>query len=150
MCMLDKDGIGPRPQGTQRTRRKQNRVARPAERAHGGYCVLKSVSELQVVNWPPAAKKALVAGLPVGIVGLHEESGFDLEIQAGFVSEVDADAVVAEFGGEFHAFNDFAFGLGKAKDFPEPVVDVLALMVMRGASVMGLSLSKLASLKMTS
>src|SRR5215813_7943721 len=108
MCMLDKDGIGPRPQGTQRTRRKQNRVARPAERAHGGYCVLKSVSKLQVVNWPPAAKKALVAGLPVGIVGLHEESGFDLEIQAGFVSEVDADAVVAEFGGEFHAFNDFA------------------------------------------
>ena len=89
----------------------------------------KGVSELNVTNWPPAADEALVAGLPVGIVGFREKARFNRQIQAGFVGEVDADAVITEFGGELHAFDDFAFGLGKAKNFPDPG---------RGASDLGL------------
>lgn len=73
------------------------------------------------MDWPPAADDALIAGLPVGIVGLDEKAGFDLEIQTGFIDEVDADAVVAELGGELDTFENFAFGLGKAKDFSYPV-----------------------------
>src|SRR5262249_48839300 len=81
----------------------------------------KGVSELNVTNWPPAAEDALVAGLPVGVVGLDGEAGVDREIQTGFVGEVDADAVVAELGGKLNVLNYFAFGLGKAKDFSEPI-----------------------------
>lgn len=67
------------------------------------------------------ADDPLIAGLPVGIVGLDDEAGFDLEIQTGFVGKVNADGVVSEFGGELDVFDDFAFGLGKAKDFSCPV-----------------------------
>src|SRR5215471_9492564 len=87
----------------------------------------KGVSEFNVTNWPPAADEALVAGLPVGIVGLDEEAGFDPKIQTGFIGEVDADAVVAEFGGELNAFDDFAFGLGKVDDFSKPSAELFAV-----------------------
>ena len=93
---------------------------------------LQSVSEFKVLNWPPASDRALVAGLPVGIIGLDEKAGFDLEIQTGFVGEVDANAVVAEFSGELYAVDDFAFRLGEAKDFPEPCAEVFAVVDAAG------------------
>lgn len=75
------------------------------------------------MNWSPAADKALIAGLPIGIIGLYGEAGLDLEIQTGFVGELDRNAMVAKLRRELDAFDGFAFGLGKPKDFPEPIVD---------------------------
>lgn len=73
------------------------------------------------MDWTPAADNALIARLPVGIVSLDNEPGFDLEIETGFVGEVDTNAMVAKLGRELDAFDNFAFGMGKGKDFPQPM-----------------------------
>jgi hypothetical protein len=82
--------------------------------------VLLNVSERKVLDWTPPADNALIACLPVGVVSLDHEPRFDLEIQTGFVAEVDADAVVAKLCRELNGFNGLAFGLGKADELPEP------------------------------
>src|SRR5262245_30417023 len=87
----------------------------------------KGVSELNVTNWPPLANNALVAGLPVRVVGLDGEAGVDREIQAGFVLEVDANAVIAQFGRKLYFLNDFVFGLGKVDDFSKPSAELFAV-----------------------
>lgn len=74
----------------------------------------QTVSEREVLDRTPPADKALVAGLPVGIVSLHNKAGFDLKIETGFVREVDADVVVATFGRELNGFDGFAPGFWKA------------------------------------
>ena len=73
------------------------------------------------MNRTPATNKPLIPGLPVGIIGLNDKAGINREIETGFVVKVDADAVVAQLGGELHAFDDFAFGLGKAQNLAEPI-----------------------------
>ena len=75
----------------------------------------------------PPVEDALVAGLPVGVVGLDGEAGVDREIQTGFVLEVDANAVIAQFGRELYFLNDFVFGLGKVDDFSKPSAELFAV-----------------------
>ena len=53
----------------------------------------------------------LVAGFPVGVVGLQGETCLDGEVQAGFILEVNADVVIVGAGGKLYCFNDLAFGL---------------------------------------
>lgn len=72
-------------------------------------------------------KHALITCLPVGVVGLDSEAGVDGEIQAGFVLEIDADAVIAKFGGELYVLYQLAFGLRKVDDFPEPCAELFTI-----------------------
>ena len=85
------------------------------------------VPEFQVLRRAPPVEDALVAGLPVGVVGLDGEAGVDGEIQTGFVLEVDANAVIAQFGRELYFLNDFVFGLGKVDDFSKPSAELFAV-----------------------
>src|SRR5215813_4474695 len=109
-----------------------------------------SVSEHEVlfvtVERSPYAKDALVAGFPVGIISFQGEACLDGEVQAGLVLKVDADVVVTGSGGELGAFNDLAFGLRKPNKLSERGNLFGA---MRGASSLGSSLGRFASLRMT-
>lgn len=99
------------------------------------------VPEIDVLDRTPRTENVLVACLPVGVIGLDGEAGVEFEIQAGLVPEVDADAVIAKLGGEFHVFDEFVFGLGKLKDLPQPTAEFLAALWAAGSSLGGAATS---------
>lgn len=69
------------------------------------------------MDWAPSAKDALFSTAEVGVVGFQREACNNIEVQAGFVAEVDADGLPLGSGSEFYVFDDLALGLRKLNTF---------------------------------
>ena len=60
----------------------------------------------------------MIAGLPVRIIGVHGEAGFNAKPKLGFVLEAESDGVVPAVGGELHLRQPLALHLRESKHPP--------------------------------
>src|SRR5205823_13558315 len=70
--------------------------------------------ERNASDWLPFLENFSFSCCPVSQVGERHNERLNAENHRGVVGEVDVNAVVARFGGEFDAFDDLALGFGKA------------------------------------
>jgi|SRR5579859_5081065 len=65
-------------------------------------------------DWRPLFEDFSFPGFPVSKIGERHNERFNTENHRGVIGEVDVDAVITGFGGQFDAFNDLALDFGKA------------------------------------
>jgi len=71
------------------------------------------------MNRPPAFKQSVISGFPVGQYRRDLEARLKIKGERCFVLKTDVYGAIIRGEGQFHASNDFAFGLWEAENTPE-------------------------------